>query len=348
MPEFDPDEAELREDPLAGQLRRYFGKTSATPRPTTVTGHAEPPSLPPRRRRALGMAVSALLAMVVAAAVAVPVALTHRGSPVQMPTSTPTVVPTSSPSPTPAGTFSVSSVTFSSPEDGWVLGSQPCGGSPRCLALMRTQDGGKTWTHVPPPPTHLNTEQPGGVLQVRFANSQDGWAFDPELWSTHNDGATWTRITLPGVSSDAIVGSLETAQGQVVAAVLNQAMSVRIETSTVGTDGWHLSPTSVPFGAGPAADPQLVLQGNAGWLLMDNRTVMGGARLVNGSWLPWQPPCENVKWSRRACGLDFSGPDRRLRAGALHLPKPGGESLYLKGRRIQLWAALPTCPRWRR
>jgi hypothetical protein len=226
------------------------------------------------------------------------------------PTSNASTTPTSNASPTsgkppapslnvtplPAGTFSVSSVTFVSPEEGWVLGGQHCNGSFLCLGLMRTENDGKTWTSVTPPPTHLNyiEQTSGGVSQVRFANSQDGWAFDPELWTTHNGGATWSQIVLPGVSADAIVASLETADGVVQAAVLNQASTVQIETSPVGADDWRVSPTTVEFGAGPAPMPQLVLQGSLGWLLEDDRTVIGGARLINGQWVAWQPPCLNV------------------------------------------------------
>lgn len=211
-------------------------------------------------------------------------------------TSAATAAPTASPAPTATGTFSVSSVTFVSPELGWVLGSRPCSGSSQCLALMRTGDGGQIWSPTTAPPTHLSAAaQPGGVSQVRFANREDGWAFDPELWSTHNGGATWARITLPAVSSGAIVARVEAADGLVQAAVLDPRSSmVRIETSLVATDSWHISPTSIPIGAGPAAMLQLVLQGASGWLIEDDRAVVGGARLINGRWEPWQPPCPNV------------------------------------------------------
>jgi photosystem II stability/assembly factor-like uncharacterized protein len=168
---------------------------------------------------------------------------------------------------------------------------------------MRTENDGKTWTGVTPPPTHLNyIEQPsGGVSQVRFANSQDGWAFDPELWATHDGGATWSQILLPGPSSTAYVVSpyssvfsLETADGLVQAVVYNGNAELEIETSPIGVDDWQMSATTVELGAGPAAMPQLVLQGSAGWLLEDDRTVIGGARLINGQWQPWQPPCLGV------------------------------------------------------
>ncbi len=224
-------------------------------------------------------------------------------------TATDTPFPTKPPAPSlnvtplPAGTFSVSSVTFVSPQVGWVLGGQHCNGSLLCLGLMRTENDGTTWTSVTPPPTHLNyIEQPsGGVSQIRFANSQDGWAFDPDLWATHDGGATWTQILLPGPSSTTYVVSpydtifsLETADGLVQAVVSNGNAEMEIETSPIGVDDWTASPTTVEFGAGPAPMPQLVLQGSLGWLLEDDRTVIGGARLINGQWQPWQPPCLNV------------------------------------------------------
>jgi hypothetical protein len=132
------------------------------------------------------------------------------------------------------------------------------------------------------------------VSEVRFANRDDGWVFEPELWSTHDGGATWTQISLPGVSSDAIVSSLETAAGVVDAAVVDESAMIRIEVSRVGSDSWQVSPTTIPLGAGPAVMPQLVLQGTVGWLIEDDQTVVGGARLLNGQWLPWQPPCLQV------------------------------------------------------
>ena len=39
---------------------------------------------------------------------------------------------------------------------------------------------------------------------------------------------------------------------------------------------------------------QLVLSGDRGWLLQNDRTVVDGARLVAGTWRTWQPPCADV------------------------------------------------------
>jgi photosystem II stability/assembly factor-like uncharacterized protein len=156
--------------------------------------------------------------------------------------------------------------------------------------LLRTNDGGKTWVGIPAPRTPLSQGLNPGVHEVRFANLLDGWAFGPELWATHDGGGHWHRITLSAVTANSPVMALEAASGLVHAAVVDAGV-VRIETSPVHEDGWTASPTTVPTGAGPVPSPQIVLQGTTGWLLENDRTVIGGARLVQGRWVPWQPPC---------------------------------------------------------
>lgn len=128
-----------------------------------------------------------------------------------------------------------------------------------------------------------------GVRSVRFANSQDGWVFGPDLWATHDGGAHWSAVTLPGVSASAAVVALEAVAGSATAAVFDAA--VEIETSAVGSDSWQKSTTAVPFGAGPVPRAQLVVSGSAGWLVEVDRGVVGGARVVHGAWTAWTPPC---------------------------------------------------------
>jgi hypothetical protein len=74
------------------------------------------------------------------------------------------------------------------------------------------------------------------------------------------------------------------------AAILDNSGN-QIATSLVGAEAWRLSGTTVQAGAGPVPMAQLVLQGTTGWLVAVDRTVTGGARLQNGRWLAWQPPC---------------------------------------------------------
>lgn len=149
-----------------------------------------------------------------------------------------------------AATLSVESVTFVSPEQGWVLGTLPCSAAPACLALLRTEDGGRSWVSVTPPPSYpypaagADGGVSGGVSEVRFANSQDGWVFGPDLWSTHNGGATWTQIPIAGPASTQYVvvyhsvANLETSDGFVYALVSN-GDGFEIEMSPIGVDAWR-------------------------------------------------------------------------------------------------------------
>ena len=131
---------------------------------------------------------------------------------------------------------------------------------------------------------------------LRFADTLNGWAFGPDLWATHDGGATWRRVSLPGLSADGQVMTLETAAGAVHAVYFDGSGAGRltIATSPAGTDAWAVSPTTVELGAGPVPHPQLVLHGSAGWLVEVDRVVIAGARLVAGAWEPWQPPCATV------------------------------------------------------
>ena len=200
--------------------------------------------------------------------------------------------------PVPAG-FQAVSATFASPDLGWALGSGPCA-TGSCAAILRTSDGGRTWESIPAPGTPISQGpvQPGstpGVSGLRFADPLDGWAFGPDLWATHDGGATWHRVTVQGMASAPVV-ALEASAGSVHAVFYQTTtqVAVRIATSPVGRDAWTLSPTQVPIGAGPVPQTQLVLSGASGWVLQVDRTVVGGARLVNGAWIAWTPPCATV------------------------------------------------------
>ena len=212
--------------------------------------------------------------------------------------------PPASTSPVPPATPSAStsllglspaSVTFVSADDGWVLGTGTCSGAP-CAAIARTVDGGRTWTGVSAPAAAIvpgGDQGPPGISRLRFADARDGWAFGPDLWATHDGGATWARLTIPGLPADAAIVALESANGKVHAAVLD-GQDYRVASSPVGADDFRLSAVRVPVGAGPVPAVQLVVSGAAGWLIENDRAVVGGARLVNGAWVAWQPPCADV------------------------------------------------------
>ena len=182
--------------------------------------------------------------------------------------------------------FSAMSVTFISLTTGWALGTVPCG-TGSCLQVWKTNDSGRTWAEVPAPPAPIAQGSDGpGVREIRFANADDGWIFLPDLWVTHDGGAHWTRQSVGQVLA------LEAASGTVHAAVLAADQpQFAVLTSPVHGDAWQPSATKVDSGAGPVPRAQLVLHGTAGWLMIVNRTVAGGARLAGGRWIGWQPPC---------------------------------------------------------
>jgi photosystem II stability/assembly factor-like uncharacterized protein len=204
-------------------------------------------------------------------------------------------IPGASPSPpvTSEIAFRPLSVTFISLQTGWVLGTRQCG-QEICAALRQTTDAGRTWADVSPPPATVTFTAQSGVREVRFADPDDGWVFGSELWATHDGGAHWRQQDLPGASAgNYLVSSLETSAGVVHAAVIDPP-SVTMYSSPVGSDSWQISPTRIEMGAGPVPHAQIVLQRSAGWIVEVDRTVIGGARLVDGSWMAWQPPCSSA------------------------------------------------------
>ena len=224
--------------------------------------------------------------------------------------------------------LSPASVTFVSVDEGWVLGTGTCPSGP-CAAVARTIDGGNTWAAVPAPAASM-IPGPGqgasGISGLRFADARNGWAFGPDLWATHDGGTTWARLTIPGLAAGAAVAALETAGGTVHAVVFDGG-GYRVASSPVGTDHWSLSAVRVPVGAGPVPSVQLILSGASGWLLENDRTVVAGARLVNGAWVTWQPPCADVVGP---AFLAASSPTELAAACDVGLwGAPAGDHLYL-------------------
>jgi photosystem II stability/assembly factor-like uncharacterized protein len=130
-----------------------------------------------------------------------------------------------------------------------------------------------------------------GISAVRFANASDGWAFGPDLWATHDGGATWSRVTIPGLPAAGGIAALETARGTVHAVAYDGETDFRIASSAIGADDWRLADVRVGVGAGPVPEIQLVLSGDTGWVLQNDRVVTNGARLIGGTWQSWNPPC---------------------------------------------------------
>ncbi|MGH3300727.1 MAG: hypothetical protein ACRDOK_03410 [Streptosporangiaceae bacterium] len=72
-----------------------------------------------------------------------------------------------------------------------------------------------------------------GLSYLRFANPLDGFAFGSQLWATHDGGASWQHVWLPGS-----IGDLETSAGVVYAAVMSQDHTVTIYRSLASGGLW--------------------------------------------------------------------------------------------------------------
>ncbi|HXX61777.1 MAG TPA: hypothetical protein VEI48_10890 [Candidatus Sulfotelmatobacter sp.] len=213
------------------------------------------------------------------------------------PTTSPTLTapPTAAPGVAVPADFQPRSVTFASPTEGWVLGSTACG-SARCAVIAHTLDAGRTWSRTAAPATTVNTDPrypTSGVSAIRFADHLDGWAYGPDLWATHDGGSTWHKLDVTAFAGGpARVWDLEAAAGTAHLAYFAVTPAAFGIASTPATaDGWTSPPVFLPVGAGPVPQVQLVIQGRAGWLIQVDREVIDGARLVDGSWSTWTPPC---------------------------------------------------------
>ncbi len=256
--------------------------------------------------------------VVVVLAVGVAAFLGGRASVASGPTTT-----TRPPAPSQAS-FEPSSVTFESAATGWTLGTEACSSGP-CLTLLKTTNHGRTWSAQPLPSSLSSAadhEVAGSIaaahsvfggLDVRFANTQDGWIYGslatiatapasgvtyrPVLWSTHDGGVAWRSQPLAWVGGSGTVFDLEAADGTVYLLAPNTSTGVTVRSSPVGEDDWRVANTAHlgdPAGGGVQTG-SIVLSGANGWLVEGNdRGTTGSARLSNGTWVDWSPPCAAV------------------------------------------------------
>lgn len=229
----------------------------------------------------------------------------------------------------PAGTFPSDvlplAVHFVDPATGWALGASPCPGAntqatDRCPIILGTTSGGRSWGVIARPEINLSgvvgpgLEAPrSGVGRLAADSASDLWLWGSDLWASHDAGRTWSRIALPDGAGNSTLPVVDLAVGseRVYAAVLDDTAeppAFRVFSSPLGADAWRPEPVSVPLGAGPVPEAQLVRAGSRLWLLAVNRVVVGGARLEGTSWTTWSPPC-----------LDAAGPAAVAAADDRHL-----------------------------
>jgi hypothetical protein len=220
--------------------------------------------------------------------------------------------------PVPPG-FGAESYTAIGAGTWWLLGSAPCS-NPPCTSILRTDNGGHSFVGTPAPRTTK-------VSQLRFANAADGFAYDSQLWVTHDAGASWHQVRLGGAVTD-----LATAGGFAYAIVrYGHKGAGRLERAPLGSDSWTTLTGAGSAYAGLWAHGQDVLVGSGGGgalAISHNAGVSFSQASSPSKGLPcdFEEPASGVVWAHCATGTE-SATWRSTNSGttfqALHGPEPG-------------------------
>jgi len=149
--------------------------------------------------------------------------------------------------------FKANSITWASPQQGWVLGAAPCGAK-RCTEVIGTTDGAKTWNLL----GMVNASIPKGpstrgITEIRFATADVGWAFGPGLFRTSNGGRSWTPVVIPGHGKEVLdLASNATGVYAVVSPCATQCTEPYTlwRSATQNGSSWTHISLSLPSGAG--------------------------------------------------------------------------------------------------
>lgn len=166
--------------------------------------------------------------------------------PVLAPSPPPAPPPSPGTTPPPAGA-AAQSITFISLQQAWVL-AKAAGGQ----VVLHTSNRGLNWSRVGTLPPAA------GVSELRFGDALDGWAFGPNLYATHDGGATWGLVSLPGQvidveASGGTAYALDQPCPQTAASCLLPQV---LERSPVSANAWQAVPgTTLSPGAGGTVAP---------------------------------------------------------------------------------------------
>jgi hypothetical protein len=198
--------------------------------------------------------------------------------------------------PVPAN-FGAASVTFIGTLTGWVIGQAGVPGhcpivAQDCTSIARTDDSGATWYGVHAPVTGA-PDGPAGVSQIRFLNRDNGWAFGPQLYATHDGGQTWANISTGGLRVTALeargdrvfsVWARCTGTGSDFAA---NCTSFAVHSAAAGSNQWAPVPgATADASPGAASSASLLLTGTHGYLLTPSGDLVSGPVSGQGAWQP--------------------------------------------------------------
>lgn len=216
--------------------------------------------------------------------------------------------------PVPPG-FGPESFTAINTRTWWLLGVAPCS-SPPCTSILRTDDSGQSFVGMPAPRTIK-------VSQLRFANAADGFAFNSQLWVTHDAGADWHQVRLGGA-----VTELATANGWAYAVVrYGHKGAGRLERAPLGSDTWTTLTGAGSADAGLwAHGSDVLLQSGGADLETSHDDGVRFTREAAPSSLPcdFEVPAAPVVWAHCATGTE-SATWRSSDFGAHFRPLSGPE-----------------------
>lgn len=171
--------------------------------------------------------------------------------------------PSASPGTTPPPSGAAAeSITFVSVSQAWALAKAANG-----QFVLHTVDRGKHWAVAGTLPAGAN------VSEIRYANTQDGWAFGPGLYVTHDGGSTWRLGSLTGTVADVeasggMAWALSSPCGTAPTSPCGAGLTV--DRSPVSADTWHaLSGLSLPGGQSGT----IALHGSAVYLAVGQQLI---------------------------------------------------------------------------
>jgi photosystem II stability/assembly factor-like uncharacterized protein len=243
-----------QDERLSAELRDYYRRLAEQPAPDVTGRVMMATELRAARLRRWGAVGGGLVAVAAVAGVVV-VALVNHSTPAGTgpghgSSSAPTATPTAGGTPAPSSVVPVgpaahgfvpTDVTAVSAAEWWVLGDNGFSCLPgTCTAILRTTDGGQSFTSVPVPAVTLATNGQEAE-RLRFADPLDGWLVSGAgtVWATHDGGGHWIPDSSAGVVTD-----LEASGGNVYAVACTGANGCTVERSPTVQDTWSTLPAS--------------------------------------------------------------------------------------------------------